>query len=1039
MNENLTSNPLADYVSASDVTVLNGQDVLSDPGLAQLRRYLPVLAVVAAPYANLGGDYDPMHPIDREAEWRLLVEILAGVHQRSLESSAPLAFVRLMPPTGVRLGQVLAHDGPDGFPVVHLVCHGERDMLYLEDDTGHEAYIVTDRVVKLFAGSRARLVVMDGCFSEAMAKALFEGTGVQAVVGTRRKVAEASMVAFATRLYAELAAGAGVQTAFRAAIQDVNALPDGQPDRFDCLTVDDHYEIPLPLPAPDSQAARPLVCDGLPRTVGLPATPGFVGRRETLTMMATDLAAQRYRLCIVHGPLGAGKSWLVAEAVNRFGWHFPDGIAWFPVNQQTTAREIIAALSMLAGGAPHDPPDTVLARVKAQRVLLVLDRVDYLGSGAEMEQLATFIQRFDPAAGSLVMATAREVPPLLAKIEASVRTDLGALSPKAARTLAMRLAVERGLEELDVDTIDDFLEHSRHLPWLIVKGINLVESDGLSYALEDLAAYRPELKDALELYLGRRIKLLALEPDEPLRLIIRAQAMPDIFEAALVPVVAGGAARQHIGMLAKHSLVEQHGGWLWIPARVRAYCRDYYPLAAAELQQIDRLVLAYYAENWPEQPAGEPLVLDRALRARLNTVRASLRRQLEASAVDDPATVAQMLILSAAAFRAAGLADEFLRYAQAIRELLAEGRAFARLQVAMGEALTVLPNREDDASWMFQIGATLANLDPNTLGETNVAYGRHLLARGEYDTAAKILNAAFQALVGNPSADVTMAATLAHEWARALSALRRYPEAAKRFQAALAGYAQVRRADLSIEAQRDLSAMLIAAGELDQADDALRRALATADHLGMRHAGGHTHAELARLHLIYADHAQREDMPDDTRLELEQAAAHFSQALADLLPVAATPVLAGMYLQLAQVQARLGTVEDASANGMRAWRLYDRAGDPLDVARTALVVGRLRMVQGDSVGAQSALHTALELALRVGDRKLAWQAASVLVRVHQIRARHAQAAGGAFHRNTLDQASFSHAALLDAGLAEHAAALETVMHSLMNQAGPARS
>ncbi len=34
--------------------------------------------------------------------------------------------------------------------MVHLVCHGERDMLYLEDDNGHEAYAVAEQVVKLF-------------------------------------------------------------------------------------------------------------------------------------------------------------------------------------------------------------------------------------------------------------------------------------------------------------------------------------------------------------------------------------------------------------------------------------------------------------------------------------------------------------------------------------------------------------------------------------------------------------------------------------------------------------------------------------------------------------------------------------------------------------------------------------------------------------------------------------------------------------------------------------------------------------------------
>jgi len=38
-----------DTLSPQDHPILNGRDVLRDPGAVQLRRYLPVLAVVAAP------------------------------------------------------------------------------------------------------------------------------------------------------------------------------------------------------------------------------------------------------------------------------------------------------------------------------------------------------------------------------------------------------------------------------------------------------------------------------------------------------------------------------------------------------------------------------------------------------------------------------------------------------------------------------------------------------------------------------------------------------------------------------------------------------------------------------------------------------------------------------------------------------------------------------------------------------------------------------------------------------------------------------
>ncbi len=56
----------------------------------------------------------------------------------------------------------------------------------------------------------------------------------------------------------------------------------------------------------------------------------------------------------------------------------------------------------------------------------------------------------------------------------------------------MRMAVERDIDALDVDTIDDFLDRTRFWPWLIVRGVALVEAVGIESALYDLAATRSE-------------------------------------------------------------------------------------------------------------------------------------------------------------------------------------------------------------------------------------------------------------------------------------------------------------------------------------------------------------------------------------------------------------------------------------------------------------------------------------------------------------------------------------------------------------------
>jgi hypothetical protein len=326
MDENLTSDPL--ILPAG--TLISGRDVVSDPGLAQLRRYLPVLAVIAAPYARMGGVQDPLNPLDRAAEWRALLRLVAAVTHAQTEVSTRLALARLDPPTSGRLGSALAVRGPDAFQVVHFVCHGERDMLYLEDENGHEAYAVSEHVARLFSTSSTRLVFMDGCFSQRMAQLLIDETTVEAGAGTRRRVNPDNMLAFAVQFYTQLTAGASVRTAYRAALAELEHKPDGQADRFELIARDDVHEVTLPLPEARSRASRPLVVESPVRLTGLPSLPGFAGRREELTALAEDFPASGVRLLSMHGPAGIGKSWLAAEFASRFAWRFPDGVLWFP-------------------------------------------------------------------------------------------------------------------------------------------------------------------------------------------------------------------------------------------------------------------------------------------------------------------------------------------------------------------------------------------------------------------------------------------------------------------------------------------------------------------------------------------------------------------------------------------------------------------------------------------------------------------------------------------------------------------------------------
>jgi hypothetical protein len=473
MSDNLTPDPLTDALPWQDYTVINGRDVLSDPGMAQLRRYLPVLAVVAAPYAGLGGDDDPLNPLDRSGEWRALVRTLAATTELSKDSGVRLALVRLAPPTAARLSAALGVGGADAFPVVHLVCHGERDMLYLADEDGHEAYAVAEHVVNLFKPGSARLVVLDGGFSRRIGELLVAETPVQAVVGTRRRVNPDNALAFNARFYAELTGGADVREAFRAAVRELKDRPTGQADRYELVADDDLHEIALPLPEGNERAARPLLVESAARMDGVPSPAGFVGRRDMLDKLGEDIPASKLGVYVLHGPGGIGKSWLAAEFAGRFGWRFPDGVLWFSCRDVTTTQEVIARLAQLLELPAYLPLDDVLDALVTRRVLLVLDHVDAITSRAEQGRLGTLVHGIAAAGSSVIVTVRRLNERLLPGGEGRTRT-VDKFGPKDARTLAMRLAVERGIDVLDVDTIDDFLERTLSVPWLIAKGVELV-------------------------------------------------------------------------------------------------------------------------------------------------------------------------------------------------------------------------------------------------------------------------------------------------------------------------------------------------------------------------------------------------------------------------------------------------------------------------------------------------------------------------------------------------------------------------------------
>lgn len=1031
MSDNLFPGPDHATLPASEYTLLCGHDLAADPGLAQLRRYLPVLVVIAAPFAAMSGHDEPLSPADPVQEWLAMGRTLKQAGLKARANSAPLAMVRLLPPTSERLGIALSESGADAFRIVHLVVHGERDMLYLEDDEGREAYAVAEHLVKRFAPSGARLVILDGCFSRRLAQMLLDETPVQAVIGTVRRANEENAVTFNARLYAELAGGAGVREAFRAAIAELRERPDGQPDRYELMLADDQRDIRVPLPEPVQRATRPLLSSGLPRTFDLPLPLGFIGRRELLGTLVSDMFTHNRRLILLTGPDGVGKRSLAAAFAYRFGWRFADGIVWFRCSPTTTAQEIQSTLAQIAGLPPLAPRQDVLQTWSGRHLLLVLQGVDALPIGTARADLAALLADLLAPAYHGVLMTAREADETLLPAGPTFTAKARPVEPlpgKDARTLAMRRAVQNRVEALDVDTIDDFLDRTRQLPWLILRGVEMVQRDGVEQTLKYLSAFDQDATLLSRTYLRRQLEWLLADRRDVFKLLIRAQAIPDRLDERLALGLAGSNAADHLTALLDRDILQRDGALIVIPDEVRAFVRERFPLDAAKQAHLDRVIAQYFAQTWPDEvPA--PLTAD--WRARLNNVRALIERNLGASALLSPAELSRLLVATVSAFVTAGLAETFLGYASALRNHLPEGDDLARLQIAMGKALSALPGRQDEAGWLFQVTPALTNLSRTVMAEATLAYARHLLAVGQNGAAVDVLAQGFRTLMAQPeSASVRVAATLAHEWGRALAVRGQYAEAVKRFEGALAGYARTKQAALSATAQRDLGLALVALGDTARAEDVFRRALATADFAAQRDLAAQLRQHLAAVYLARAGQLQREEWVDEAAAELGEAVRHLSGAVTDALTTSDRLLLARILHDLARAQARAGMMDDGAANAARAHTLFTEAASLPDLAEVSITLGQLRMAQGDAVRAQAALHEALDLAQALASLETLQRAADVLVRVHQIRARHALQGDPAFRRDTVAQAEASRRRLAELQLTGHAAALERIVQAL---------
>lgn len=168
-----------------------------------------------------------------------------------------------------------------------------------------------------------------------------------------------------------------------------------------------------PLPAGDRAspagdlAADAVSAPAVARRTNLPLhLPVLYGRDAEMATVAALLAANG--IVTVTGAGGIGKTRLAQHVAARVESEYPDGVWWIELASLSQGSLVAAAVAQVLGldlGGQRDPLRAVLAHLRGQRLLLVLDNGEHL-----LDAVATFAEAACGTASQLrLLVTSQEV------------------------------------------------------------------------------------------------------------------------------------------------------------------------------------------------------------------------------------------------------------------------------------------------------------------------------------------------------------------------------------------------------------------------------------------------------------------------------------------------------------------------------------------------------------------------------------------------------------------------------------------------------
>lgn len=161
---------------------------------------------------------------------------------------------------------------------------------------------------------------------------------------------------------------------------------------------------------PSEPPPRSALASALPRPLTL-----FFGRAEESRRLIRFLESPQHRLLTLTGPGGTGKTRLATELAHRTAPHFPGGVFFLSLVEQSEPAQVPGALAQLLQ-LPASPESTLHTRLiqaltgQGKRVLLVLDNLEQLLAHPEAPRLRQLVTELLGACPSLTCLATSRIP-----------------------------------------------------------------------------------------------------------------------------------------------------------------------------------------------------------------------------------------------------------------------------------------------------------------------------------------------------------------------------------------------------------------------------------------------------------------------------------------------------------------------------------------------------------------------------------------------------------------------------------------------------